>query len=169
MENGLTREQVKWIQNARSIVVSIDNETGKAEVRCNLTVRDRIAGEAEVSREFHTDGSVNTRYYGEDREYHKACFVSLFPRDGGWSAVRAILRPGDVITFRARDNRNEYLKRAEIPSDSWPDDKRYFHPHYHGLHHDELVVGVYRRGKEIVRGLVVEDSISPDNTARRLT
>lgn len=82
--------------------------------------------------------------------YKSASFCTLYPYSGAWKALSLILRPGDLLTLVAMDDRTENLKERD-------------------LHADTLYAMVTRKGKVILDMFPVEYSAGcPDNSARSL-
>jgi len=156
----LTKEDVQAIKQADRFVVRLDNGTAKLEAIKRIRAKkDGPFSSEETELRFTIEGPAHSNV--------SATFVCLYPH-GQWEALALIVRPGDELKFSARTNGNGYLEAAVIPAGK-------LEHHYSGydkLYHDELTVSVFRsangRSKTIIREMILDDSICPDNSARAI-
>ena len=122
---------------------------------------------------FSWDRGPETQIDGEQK-CRGSFWFNGYSDGGGWGAIKALIKEGDRLEWRAVDNGNQYTKLAEIKSDSWEDlGDRCLHPDYKGLHVDTLYVTLIRERKDgrevsIVHDLLVQVIVCPDNSARAI-
>ena len=82
-------------------------------------------------------------------ENNKSFFYNMGCQNDILPILYNILKLNDKIVFRSRVNNNGYLDKA-------------------GLFNDELCISVYRKDKLIIKDMVIDWSICPDNSARAI-
>ncbi len=158
----VTKEFIAALKAAdRSACVFMKQSDDEADTRHHVMIRFSASLSVKVRPGFvpetaalyaETTAEFTYRERGPiDSEYRAASFVNLYPCGrGGWGALALILRPGDLLTLTALDNRNDYLKERD-------------------LHADTLYATVTRKGKLVIDALPLEFSGGcPDNSARSL-
>jgi len=78
-----------------------------------------------------------------------AWFHIPYAKDSTIHALYYLLKIGDQLRFSTLDNSCEYLTKNK-------------------LHHDELIVSVYRKGNCIIPRMVITSSVCEDNSARSI-
>lgn len=162
----LTKQDLQAMRNATSVVVRIDG--GKASVELSEKITAQKRGVTLKTELRHTIDAIGGISWSAGT---KACFAMLYAQqDANWQALCTLVRPGDELYFEASDNSNGYLKKAQIPREAWndePESSRY-HPDYYRLYNDWLTVTIHRQGKEVLRGLYLDHTISPNNSGRAI-
>lgn len=171
MEYRLTREDVKALRKAKSIVVRVgcDEYNRKApEALVQITTQKETDKLKEQRHSIACEGKPGG-YLSREHEDDAAVFVSLMFY-GAWQALAALVRPGDRLRFKAVENGNGYVKAASIDCSKL--DQPESHPaSYPSLHVDQLRVSVFRPKKSgrdtlLVDDMLLEQDICPDNLAR---
>ncbi|MCP4651112.1 MAG: hypothetical protein GY853_13685 [PVC group bacterium] len=156
----ITKEFIEALKKADTLVVRMDKETGGLiEFHKKEKVNKKGWTEPEQIKTFN---SFKARL---PHNFTSACFVIMYQAETNVKALHHILRAGDILELSAMDNTNSYLKNAEIRPEVWKDGNLW-HPHYYGLHNDELTCRIIRKGKVIISRLILDSSNCPDNTAR---
>ncbi len=157
----LTKDDVKAIKEAQTFIVYLRRDEG------TFTLKKRVSKKNELFTVEEDYARYEMKLEDDQitlpRDENRATFVSLYA-DGAWDALKRLVRVGDRLIFRARENGNGYLNAAIIPAGALKED--FHHGGYDRLFVDELSVSIVRNGRMIVREMVVESSICPDNTAR---
>ena len=156
----LRKDDIKAMKAADRVAIKLSDATGQftliKDIRQVNTGVFELEGNSHEARRT-LQGAIGTTteawFY---ISYAKSC--------GQWQALCAIVRPGDQVELRARENNNNYLDAAEIPHGKLGE----YHGRYEKLHHDECLVTIVRKDKRIVRDLLLVWSVCPDNTARAI-
>ena len=158
----LTKEDIQAIKKCDRAVLVIDRNKGSIRLikelkgsdvfTCNNTAEYEIDG---------LSGTIHTLGMNGNKATHLAASAYIgFCDYGGWNALRLIVRAGDELKLIARENNNQYVSGVSMgKTDSGE---------FYDLHHDEFLISIYRKGKEILRELELEDSTCPNNSARML-
>lgn len=163
----LNKDDVTAIRKATSYSVDLNRDKEGVVLRCYKRVREDnvFSAERAWSGDKRRRDIVCEAYNEYGNEGH---FSSLYPR-GAWRVFAQLVREGDRLEFRAGENGNDYVHKAMIPAGTLD----FAHQEYKGLFCDELMVTVYRTGKDgrekaIVHDLVLEYSVCPDNLGRAI-
>ena len=157
----LTTTDVKAFRQANRYVVRLNRDGVKITLIKERKRQDTGPFKSDSNDDLRYELNANSPEHNRDKD---ACFVQTYP-GGAFKALTLLMRPGDTLYFSARDNGNNYLRVAEIPVGKL--DSAY-HPHYNGLHADELTVSIERNGKMILQDLLLTYTVCPDNTARAI-
>lgn len=160
-ETGLTKDAITAMKAANRASIHIKNR--EAKLCLDIPVKQGKF-EASVETELITNGWVKSWY---EQGYRAFFYLSSPQYCGAWQALLQILRPGDQLDLYARENGNGYLKVARCDASDFGEEAKY-HGNYQGLHLDECIVRMKRKGKVVVDGLVLDFSCCPDNSARAI-
>jgi len=161
MEKGIVTKELKQSMKKADTIAIIIRED-KTEIICRKTVKkDGLEGCLE-SRHNGFKGNLPTGY-------KKASFGDriYLETDGNYKALEKLIKINDELIFRALDNKNAYLDKAQILRSAWGD-KNNYHTDYFGLHNDTLVVTIKRKGKVYLSNFEIDSAQCPDNSGRLL-
>lgn len=157
-DNQVSKEFVADLRTAKKIIVTFIHDQNTCSADFKVTVKF-MKSVTIKKQEIECWSNYNDAFYGySNLSWHQleknlppprsAHFFGMYP-NGQWQALKAILKPNDILTFEFRENSSGYLESA-------------------GLHHDELLVTVKRNGTTIINRMMLEWSCCPENTARAI-
>ena len=158
---ALTKDDVKAIKEAQTFIVYLRRDEGSLTLKKKIRKKDLLFTTDEDYARYEM--KLENDQITLPRDHNRATFVSLYA-DGAYDALKRLIRVGDKLIFRARENGNGYIDAAIIPPGALKED---FHlGGYDALFVDELTVSIVRNGRMIVREMVVESTVCPNNSAR---
>jgi hypothetical protein len=163
---ALTKEDVRAIRAATDAYVRVKKGLTTLELK-KRTYGNRADKDGYTVNGYHSDPEYVIPLWTGSRSGFGGC--SLY-RDGLFVVFQKLVREGDELTFRLRENNNGYVNAAVIHCDRFKDaESRRYHPlTYESCHVDECVVTITRDGKQFVSDYLLDHAFGPDTTARMI-